>query len=413
MHTHIIQLKRADMKLLSPSLLSLLTMALLLAACDQSATTAQAQKPPPEVTVVTAHSASVPLTREPVGRLASTRVAEVRARVAGIILKRMYTEGTDVSQGQVLFLIDPAPLQAALHVEEAALARAEADATNAALIAKRYKDLGGKGLISSQDLDTAQSNERTTAAAVKEAKANVEKAQLDLGYATVRSPIAGYAGRALVTEGALVGQDEATRLTTVEQIDPVYVNFSQSVSELQQLQRTAAKKAAADSATDTVSDAPVEVSVEVLLPDGSLYPHVGTLDFSDLSVDANTGAVSLRAIVPNPERRLLPGMFLRLRVIMGQLDNVFLLPQATVLRDNAGAYVMVVNAESKVEQRRVETHEMTQRDWIVSGDLSDGEQVILDGLQKVTPGAMAKAIAAADAEATDHATAGPAAAAKP
>jgi membrane fusion protein (multidrug efflux system) len=385
----------------------------LLAACDQSATTAQVQKPPPEVTVVTAHSASVPLTREPVGRLASTRVAEVRARVAGIILKRMYTEGTDVSQGQVLFLIDPAPLQAALHVEEAALARAEADATNAALIAKRYKDLGGKGLISSQDLDTAQSNERTTAAAVKEAKANVEKAQLDLGYATVRSPIAGYAGRALVTEGALVGQDEATRLTTVEQIDPVYVNFSQSVSELQQLQRTAAKKAAADSATDTVSDAPVEVSVEVLLPDGSLYPHVGTLDFSDLSVDANTGAVSLRAIVPNPERRLLPGMFLRLRVIMGQLDNVFLLPQATVLRDNAGAYVMVVNAESKVEQRRVETHEMTQRDWIVSGDLSDGEQVILDGLQKVTPGAMAKAIAAADAEATDHATAGPAAAAKP
>jgi membrane fusion protein, multidrug efflux system len=410
MHTHIIQLKRAEMKLLSPSLLTLLTMALLLAACDQSATTAQVQKPPPEVTVVMAHSASVPLTREPVGRLASTRVAEVRARVAGIILKRMYTEGTDVSQGQVLFLIDPAPLQAALHVEEAALARAEADAANAAQIAKRYKDLGVKGLISSQDLDTAQANQRTTAAAVKEAKANVEKAQLDLGYATVRSPIAGHAGRALVTEGALVGQDEATRLTTVEQIDPVYVNFSQSVSELQQLQRTAAENSAAeDSVADsTATDKPVKVSVEVLLPDGSLYPHAGSLDFSDLSVDANTGAVSLRAIVPNPERRLLPGMFLRLRVIMGQLDNVFLLPQATVLRDNAGAYVLVVNAEGKVEQRRVETHEMTQTDWIVSGNLSDGDQVILDGLQKVTPGAMAKAIAAAD-----PATAGPAAAAKP
>jgi len=360
------------------------------------------------VTVVTVHSESVPLTREPVGRLASTRVAEVRARVAGIILKRMYTEGTDVSQGQVLFLIDPAPLQAALHVEEAALARAEADAANAAQIAKRYKDLGAKGLISSQDLDTAQANQRTTAAAVKEAKANVEKAQLDLGYATVRSPIAGYAGRALVTEGALVGQDEATKLTTVEQIDPVYVNFSQSVSELQQLQRTAAKKAATDSDIGTVSDAPVKVSVEVLLPDGSLYPHAGTLDFSDLSVDASTGAVSLRAIVPNPERQLLPGMFLRLRVIMGQLDNVFLLPQATVLRDNAGAYVLVVNAEGKVEQRRVQTHEMTQRDWIVSGDLHDGDQVIQDGLQKVTPGTMAKAIAAADPEAAD-----PAAATKP
>jgi membrane fusion protein (multidrug efflux system) len=400
------------MKLLSQYVLSLLLM-LLLAGCDQAKTTAQAQRPPAEVTVVTAHSESVPLTREPVGRLASTRVAEVRARVAGIILKRLYTEGTDVSQGQVLFLIDPAPLQAALHVEEAALARAEADAANAAQIAKRYKDLGTKGLISSQDLDTAQANQRTTAAAVKEAKANVEKAQLDLGYATVRSPIAGYAGRALVTEGALVGQDEATKLTTVEQIDPVYVNFSQSVSELQQLQRTAAKKTAADSAADTVSDAPAEVPVEVLLPDGSLYPHAGTLDFSDLSVDASTGAVSLRAIVPNPERRLLPGMFLRLRVIMGQLDNVFLLPQATVLRDNAGAYVLVVNAEGKVEQRRVETHEMTQSDWIVSGDLHDGDQVILEGLQKVTPGAMAKAVTAAAPEAAGSKTAAPATAAKP
>jgi len=398
------------MKLLSTCLLSLVTMALLLASCDQTATTAQAQRPPPEVTVVTVHSESVPLTREPVGRLASTRVAEVRARVAGIILKRMYTEGTDVSQGQVLFLIDPAPLQAALHVEEAALARAEADAANAAQIAKRYKDLGAKGLISSQDLDTAQANQRTTAAAVKEAKANVEKAQLDLGYATVRSPIAGHAGRALVTEGALVGQDEATRLTTVEQIDPVYVNFSQSVSELQQLQRTAVHNdAAPDSGIKTsASNNPVAISVEVLLPDGSLYSHAGTLDFSDLSVDANTGAVSLRAIVPNPERRLLPGMFVRLRVIMGQRDNVFLLPQATVLRDNAGAYVLVVNAEGKVEQRRVQTHEMTQSDWIVSGDLLDGDQVIQDGLQKVKPGAMAKAIPAAAPEA-----AGPATDAKP
>jgi membrane fusion protein (multidrug efflux system) len=391
------------MKLFSPCILPLFAMALLLAACEQAATPAQAQMPPPEVTVVTVHSESVPLTREPVGRLASTRVAQVRARVAGIILRRVYTEGTDVSQGQVLFQIDPAPLQAALHVEEASLARAQADAANAAQIAKRYQDLSGKGLISSQDLDTALANQRTTAAAVKEAKANIEKAQLDLGYATVRAPIAGHAGRALVTEGALVGQGEATQLTTVEQIDPVYVNFSQSVSELQQLQRSAAKHSAAEnSAADTVS---TDIPVEVLLPDGSLYPHAGTLDFSDLSVDASTGAVSLRAIVPNPERRLLPGMFTKLRVIMGQLDHVFQLPQATVLRDNAGAYVLVVDAEGKVEQRRVQTHEMTRSDWIVSGDLNDGDQVILDGLQKVTPGAMAKAIPAAEPAAASPATA--------
>jgi membrane fusion protein (multidrug efflux system) len=336
--------------------------------------------------VVIAHAESVPLTNEQVGRLAATRVAQVRARVAGIILSRVYTEGTDVSQGQVLFLIDPAPLKAALHVEEAGLAKAQADAANAAQIAKRYQDLATKGLIASQDLDTALANQRTTAAAVKEARANVEKAQLDLDYATVTAPIAGHAGRALVTEGALVGQGEATQLTTVEQIDSVYVNFSQPVSELQQFQLAVTNSAEGTKHADT--------QVDVLLPDGSFYPHPGILDFSDLSVDANTGTVSLRAIVPNPERRLLPGMFVRLQVTMGQLDHAFRLPQATVLRDATGAYVLVVGAEGKVEQRRVQTHEMTTTDWIVTGDLADGDQVILDGLQKVSPGAMAKVMPA-------------------
>jgi membrane fusion protein (multidrug efflux system) len=318
-------------------------------------------------------------------------VAEVRARVAGIILRRVYTEGTDVNQGQVLFQIDPAPLEAALNVEEAALAKAQADAANASQIAKRYQNLDTKGLISSQDLDTAKANQRTTAAAVKQARANVEKAQLDLGYATVRAPIAGHAGRALVTEGALVGQDETTELTTIQQIDPLYVNFSQTVSELQQLQL-----AAKNTATDTGK---ADIAVQVLLPDGKLYAHSGTLDFSDLAVDTSTGAVSLRAVLPNPERRLLPGMFVKLRVIMGQLDNVFLLPQATVLRDNAGAYVLIVDGEGTVAQRRVQTEEMTRTDWIVSGDIKDGDQVILEGLQKVTPGAKAKAVPAAGVEA--------------
>jgi membrane fusion protein, multidrug efflux system len=378
-------------KLLSPCFIQLVTMTLLLAACDKDSSPATAQMPVPEVTVITAHAESVPLTREPVGRLASTRVAEVRARVAGIILRRVYTEGTDVNQGQVLFQIDPAPLEAALNVEEAALAKAQADAANASQIAKRYQNLDTKGLISSQDLDTAKANQRTTAAAVKQARANVEKAQLDLGYATVRAPIAGHAGRALVTEGALVGQDETTELTTIQQIDPLYVNFSQTVSELQQLQL-----AAKNTATDTGK---ADIAVQVLLPDGKLYAHSGTLDFSDLAVDTSTGAVSLRAVLPNPERRLLPGMFVKLRVIMGQLDNVFLLPQATVLRDNAGAYVLIVDGEGTVAQRRVQTEEMTRTDWIVSGDIKDGDQVILEGLQKVTPGAKAKAVPAAGVEA--------------
>lgn len=356
--------------------------ALILAACDKPPPQKR-QMPTPEVAVIKVNAQSVPLSRELVGRLASTRIAQVRARVAGIILKRVYTEGTDVKKGQVLFQIDPAPLEAALHAEQAALVKAKADAVNAKAIAKRYRDLGKKGLISSQDLDTASANERTAVAAVKQAQANVEKARLDLSYATVRAPIDGRAGRALVTEGALVGQGEATELTTVEQINPIYVNFSQSVAELQQLQGVGPM-------AEGVSNQ--KTRVQVILPDNTVYPHEGSLDFSNLAVDPGTGTVSLRAVVPNPEFRLLPGMFVNLRLIIGQLDNAYLLPQETVLRDNQGAYVLVVNAEGKVEQRRVTTHGLTRKEWIVSGSISSEDQVIVEGLQKVRPGGVAKAV---------------------
>lgn len=363
-------------------------VALLLAACDNTkSSSAPAAPAAPEVTTVIAKSASLPIQRDLVGRLASTRVAEVRARVAGIILKRTYTEGTDVEKGQVLFQIDPAPLEAELHASEAALARAEADATNAMLIAERYRKLQGKGVVSTQDLDTALATERTTAAIVKQEKANVEKAQLDLSYATVTAPISGYAGRALATEGALVGEGEATKLTTIEQVDPMYVNFSQSVNNLQQLRELVAGKRSADSSDN-------RAKVDVTLPDGTVYPHPGSLDFSDLSVDPATGAVSLRATVPNPDRQLLPGMFVALRITVGQLEDAFLLPQASVLRDSAGAYVYVVNNSGEVEQRRVQTNGMQGADWIVTGKLANGEQVISAGLQKVKPGGRAKAVAA-------------------
>lgn len=370
----------------------------LLLACNEAAPPSQATPPPPDVTVVIARAESAPLTHETVGLLASTRIAEVRARVAGIVLQRVYTEGSDVEQGQLLFRIDPAPLEAALHADEAALTRAEADAGNAQLIAKRYQDLFAKNLIASQDLDTALATQRTTAAAVKEARANVEKARLDLKYATVTAPIAGHAGRAMVTEGALVGQGEATPLTTIEQIDPIYVNFSQSAGELQQMRQTTSGDSAGN-----------DDSVEVMLADGSTYSRPGTLDYSAQTVDPRTGAVALRAVLPNPERRLLPGMFVRLRVTLGQLDHAFLLPQATVLRDGTGAYVLVVTADGKVEQRRVQTRGMTQTDWIVTGDLADGDQVIVEGLQKASPGAMANAVPAADTDTKQPAKATPAA----
>ncbi|MGA7802149.1 MAG: efflux RND transporter periplasmic adaptor subunit [Gammaproteobacteria bacterium] len=362
--------------------------ALFLVACGKAPeSTQQGQPPTPEVAVVRAHAQSVPLVREVVGRLAPTGIAQVRARVAGIILKRVYTEGTDVKQGQVLFRIDPAPLQATLDAQQAALAQAKASATNAAVIARRYRNLFSKGLLSQQDLDTALATERTTAAAVKQAQANVATARLNLGYATVTAPISGRAGRSLVTEGALVGQDSPTELTTVEQIDPIYVNFSQSMAQLEQLQQAAAQgKAALASGSGT--------GLHIMLPDGAPYPHAGRLDFSDLAVAPDTGTVSLRGIVPNPDHRLLPGMFVTIRVTTGRLEHAYLLPQAALERDGDGAYVLVVNGAGKVEQKRVQTHGMTRSDWIVTGKLADGDQVIVSGLQKVRPGATAKAVPA-------------------
>jgi membrane fusion protein (multidrug efflux system) len=358
---------------------------LLLAGCNKSPDqSASAQKShPPQVAVVSAHMQSVPLTRQMVGRLASTRIAQVRARVAGIIEQRIYTEGTDVKQGQVLFQIDPAPLESQLRAADAALAKARADAKNAEVIARRYRDLDKRNLLSKQDLDTAVANERSTAADVKEAEANVDHAKINLGYAEVKAPISGRAGRALVTEGALVGEGEATPLTTVEQIDPIYVDFGQSVTEFQKIQE--------ESGDDPLGTAHRKATVQVVMPDGTPYPHPGTLDFSDVNVDPNTGTVSMRAIVPNPDHRLLPGMFVNVRLTLGRMKHAFLLPQAAVARDEQGAYVLVVNGDGKVERRKVETHGMTRTDWIVTGDLNDGDRVIVEGLQKVRPGASAEA----------------------
>jgi len=355
-------------------------ISLLLAACNQATSQNPPAAPPPEVAVIEVHSRTVPLTRELVGRLAPTRVAEVRARVAGIVLERAYKEGTDVAQGELLYRIDPLPLEAELHAREAALASARADATNAAATAKRYRELAEKQLISTQDRDNALAAERSTAAAVKQAQADVESARLDLGYATVTAPIAGRAGRSLVTEGALVGQGEATQLTSIEQIDPIYVNFSQSVTELRELRGTATAQNPAQ--------------VDVLMQDGTPYPHAGSLDFSDLAVDPGTGAVSLRAVLPNPEHTLLPGMFVNLRLTSGAIDNAFVLPQAAVSRDTQGAYALVVDKDGKVMQRRLQTHGMTRTGWIVSGDLADADRVIVEGLQKVQPGGNAKPVPA-------------------
>jgi membrane fusion protein (multidrug efflux system) len=364
----------------------LLPLGLLLglAACGKNAGPPQAP-PPPEVGVVVAKAGAVPLTRDLVGRLAATRTAEVRARVPGIVERRLYVEGSDVKAGQPLFEIDPAPLQAALNAREAALGQARANATNADAKAKRYQDLAARGVIAKQDLDDAVAAQRTSAAAVRQSQADVDAARLNLGYAAVTAPIAGRAGRALVTEGALVGQGEVTPLTVVEQIDPIYVDFSQSAAEVSDLRRAQAdgklKLAAAD-----------QVEVQLFLPDGSTYGRSGTLSFADLAVDPTTGSLSLRATFPNPERTLLPGMFVKLRVVQGELEQAFLLPQKAIQRDPKGAYVLVVGSDSKVQLKHVELGELRGADWVVKSGIADGDQVVVSGLQKAQPDKPAKAV---------------------
>ncbi|MBU6198886.1 MAG: efflux RND transporter periplasmic adaptor subunit [Xanthomonadaceae bacterium] len=361
-----------------------LIFALGAAGCGK-APSQQMQMPPPQVGVVTVKAQAVPLTRDLVGRLYPTRSADVRARVAGVLQKRVYTEGTDVKQGQLLFQIDPAPFKAALDAQLANLAAAKATNTNNHVAAERARSIADKGLLSKTDLDNALAAERTAAAAVQQAQANVEAARINLGYASVTAPIAGRAGQQQVTEGALVGQGTATLLTRVEQIDPIYVYFSQAVDELDALRREQADGHVALEGTD-------KAKVEIVLPNGRAYAHAGTLDFSDTQVDAATGAVELRGILPNPDHQLLPGMYVNVRVTLGQIKHAFLIPQIALLRDPAGAYVFVVGADGKTAAKHVVTDGEQGADFVVTSGLADGDQVIVSGVQFVHPGAPAKAV---------------------
>jgi membrane fusion protein (multidrug efflux system) len=359
-------------------------IATLAVACKKSAPPAF---PVPEVEVIKAQAQKVPLTRDLVGRLSATRAADVRARVTGVLLKRLYVEGSDVKEGQPLFQIDPAPLKASLAAAEAALAQADANATNARLFAQRTRELKTTGAVSKSDVDTAEANERSTAAAVQQATANLQTARINLSYALVRAPISGRSSQQRVTEGALVGQGEATLLTTVEQIDPIYVNFDRPASEVQELRR--AQTAGAVTLVD-----PNKALVQLIFTDGTPYGQVGSLDFSDVSVDPNTGAVAFRGLIPNADRRLLPGLFVNLRLTIGELNQAFLVPQLAVLRDGVGPYVMVLGPDGNVAQKRVEIVSAQENRWVITKGIADGDQVIVSGLQKVHPGAPAKAVAA-------------------
>lgn len=356
-------------------------LALVVGACSHSAPPTSS---PPEVGIVVAQPRNVPLTKDLVGRLSAYRSANVIARVAGVLLKRTYKEGSEVKQGQLLFQIDPAPLRATLDNTKAQLAQAQAAYINARVDADQAIALAPKGYISKTDLQSALATERSDKAAVQAAEANVETARINLGYASVTSPIAGRAGEQQVTEGAMVGQGTATLLATVDQIDPLYVNFTISIGELNELRQAAQNG-------ELSLNQPDKASVQVSLPGSKPYPESGTVDFSSPSVDPSTGAVSLRAVLPNPKFTLLPGSYVTLKVNLGERRGVFLIPQAAMQRDIGGTYVLVVGKNGKVAHRDVATSGTAGVDWIVTSGLAAGDQVIVSGIQMVQIGAPAKA----------------------
>jgi membrane fusion protein (multidrug efflux system) len=297
------------------------------------------------------------------------RSAQVRARVEGVIEKRLFAEGTDIAAGTPLFQIDARTFQASVAATEADLAAAKASLS-------RYQPLLEIKAVSQQEFEAAQ-------AKLKQAEAAVAKARLDLENAVPPAPIFGRVGRALVTEGALVGKGEATHLVTIEQLDPIRVEFTQSYSDLLRLQQAikAGKQKKADSAR-----------VELLLEDGTLYAEKGQLKFADLAVDPSTGSVQLRAEFPNPRRELLPGTFVRVRFPQAQLEQAIRIPQRAVMTSPQGQSVMLVDAEGKVAPRSVKTSGMAGFDFIIGEGLKDGDQIIVNGLQKARPGATVKPV---------------------
>ncbi len=370
-----------------PFTVLLALLALPLAACGpKTDAAAPAAPPPPEVGVVTATPAAVGVLTELPGRTEASRIAQVRARAAGIVQRRLFNEGSDVKAGQPLFRIDDAPYRATLAAAQATLARAEANLLQTRAQAERYKPLAEANAVSQQEYIAAQAAFKQAEADVASAKAAVQTAQINLGYTSVSAPIAGRIGRALVTEGALVGQGEATQLAVVQQIDPLYVNFTQSADEVLRL-RAAIAGGSFQSAGPAGS-----VAVSLVLDDGSVYPQRGKLLFSDLSVDPGTGQIALRAEVPNPKGALLPGLYVRVRLAQAQLPRGITLPQQAVQRGTAGDTVMVVGTDGKVAARPVKVGQGPARQWVVLEGLTGGEQVVVDGLQKIRPNAPVKAV---------------------
>lgn len=353
--------------------------ALNLTGCDDSSVSSTQSTVVPEVQVATLAAQSLPVTAELPGRMLAYRIAEVRPQVSGIILQRLFTEGSDVVTGQPLYQIDAAPLRAEFNRTVAALAQARANAQLPQATLTRYRTLIDAQYVSRQDFDQAEATAAQTRAAVQAARAAEETARINLERTTVTSPLNGRIGRSSVTEGALVQDQQSDALATVQQLDPLYLDVTQSSQEFLRLQQ--------ELASGRLQRQPGSVPVSVILSDGSLYPHPGTLAFSDLTVDQTTGAITLRAIVPNPDRQLLPGMFVRARINLGSDPQGLTVPQQAVSRTPRGeATALVVDQDNRVEVRHITVSTASSDRWVVTSGLKPGERAIVSGLQRAQPG---------------------------
>jgi len=350
----------------------------ILAAC--SSTEPAAQSTPPEVGVVTLHPQPVTITTDLPGRMVAYRIAEVRPQVSGVILKRLFTEGSEVKAGQQLYQIDPAPFQANLESAQASLARARATLKSAALLTQRYKPLVEAHAVSQQDYDNAAAAQDQAAADIALAKAAVDTAHINLAYTRVFSPISGRTGRSSVTEGALVDANQRTALVVVQQLDPIYVDVTQPSTMLLRLQREFA-----GGQLKKVGES--EARAQLILEDNTLYEQSGKLQFAEVAVDTGTGSVTLRAVFPNPQHILLPGMFVHERIEEGVNERGLLVPQRAITHNARGeATTMVVGADDAVSTRVIKTERAIGDQWLVSDGVAAGDRVIVVGLQRLGSG---------------------------
>ncbi|TCL95752.1 membrane fusion protein (multidrug efflux system) [Rhizobium sp. PP-WC-2G-219] len=369
------------------TLAAVVISAAFLSACQQEESQAQGQPAPPpsEVAVVTTKTEELPITNELPGRIAATRTAEVRPRVSGIVVERVFEQGTTVQQGDVLYRIDPKPFQVQVDSAEATLARARAAQTQARNTSDRQEQLRRSNVATQQNFDDAVALLAQADADVAIAEAGVASARLNLEYTNVTAPISGRIGRALITEGALVSQSGTENLATIQQLDPVYADFTQTATDVIRL-----RKALQDGQLMTDAN---EAAAQLVLDDGTPYPEKGRLLFSEAAVDETTGQITLRGEFANPNGDLLPGMYVRGQIQQGIERNAIAVPQQAIQRDTAGkALVYVVNGESKVEIRPVMTSRVVGDRWVISSGLKADEKIIVEGFQKVGPGAPVKAV---------------------